>query len=237
MVAKPKPSCSMFSSFSPKLEIESSPSPKIHKTRLLCFLTASSLHSCLKHSYYAAHSTALLPRTSPRTTPAPFPYICKPASKLTKPKTPPKKKKQKKNSNNNNNNKLESPSALQSLPSTHGSNTFFSPDSLYFFPSLPPLLSLSLSLSLSLFLHEKVRKNNRLSLHIATSIGASFVVVDSSAPTRPSVRPNTYSRLSVGDGSEGRRKQQRRHGRTVKECRSWSATADGQTTSFKMLAP
>jgi hypothetical protein len=96
MVAKPKPSCFMFSSFSPKLEIEFSPSPKIHKTRLLCFLTASSPHSCWKHSYYAAHSTALLPRTSPRTTPAPFPYICKPASKLTKPKTPQKKKKKKK---------------------------------------------------------------------------------------------------------------------------------------------
>jgi hypothetical protein len=64
------------------------------------------------------------------------------------------------------------------------------------------------SLYLSLFLHEKVRRKNALSLHTATSIGASFVAVDSSAPTRPSVRHNTCSRLSVGDGSEGRRKQQ-----------------------------
>lgn len=35
-------------------------------------------HSCWKHSYYAAHSTALRPRISPRTTPAPVPYICEP---------------------------------------------------------------------------------------------------------------------------------------------------------------
>jgi hypothetical protein len=76
-----------------------------------------------------------------------------------------------------------------------------------------------------------------MSLHTATSIGAPFVVVDSTAPTSPSVRPNTCSRLSVGDGSEGRKKKPTTWEDTVKERRSWSATADGQSAGFKMLAP